>query len=165
MSMIKSVNEPDTLSRERTLTPQSLNEPLPLPEGPPSVEGLNPDSSVAGTDQLLVIHGANFTPGCVIQLGDTALDTVYEREDKINAVVPGSTPAGEYPVTVNLGPLATEATTFTITEAEGGEGGEGTPEPEALFEDATDPDEVEDELEQSKEEGDFKSMHRPRRRR
>lgn len=148
---MKSINEPDAPSHI-ALTPQSVNEPRPLPEGPPTVEGLNPAEAPSGTaSQLLVVHGANFIEGCVITFDGTPMATNFERADKLNTtLVLSTTPAGEYPVTVTLLSASTAPATFTVTE-------EAAPEAEGV-----DPDELEDEIEEAEEEGDFKPVHRGR---
>jgi hypothetical protein len=145
----ESINEPQH-SRTTMLTPGSPNEPLPLPEAPPAIEGLNPAEAAAGTvEQLLVVHGANFTDACVITFDGAPQLTNYEAANKLNtSLVLATVAAGDYPVTVKLGPLETEpAAIFRVVE----------PEAEAH---EVDPDELEDEIEQAEDEGEFRPVHR-----
>lgn len=155
--MIKSINEPE-FSREVMLTPNSLNQPAPLPEGPPTVDGINPTEAAEGTaSQLIVVHGTNFTEGCVVNFGGVDQPTTFERSDKINATVAlAGAPVGEYPVVVKLLGASSPPQTFTV---HAGVGSTGLADDRG---DYMDPDELEDELEQAKEDGDFKSMHHSR---
>ena len=148
---IKSINQPAGVQMT-TVLPNSVNQPAPLPEGPPVIEGLNPSTAAAdGASRLMVVHGKNFMDGAVIMFGTVALDTNFESASKLNAYIPGWE-VGEYLVTVMVGPYSSEPRTFTFTS-------KSEPEPEA---DLADPDEMEDELEQAKEEGDFAPTHRGR---
>ena len=154
MSMIKSVNEPQG-SRDVTLTPNSHNEPVPLPEGPPTIEGLNPAEMAHGTaDQLLVVHGANFTERCIVTFENVELATVYEAPHKINATLPNDLEAGDYLVAVRLGTFEADGKPFKVLEAEA--------PPEEIEGELADPDEMEAEIEAAKEDGDFKPVHRGR---
>jgi hypothetical protein len=151
---IKSINEPQT-SRTVALTPNSVNEPVPLPEGPPTIEGLNPAEMPHGTaDQLLVVHGANFIPSCIITFENVELTTVYEAPNKINATLPNDLEAGDYLVAVRLGSFEAEGKPFKVIASEA--------PPEEIEGELADPDELEDEIEAAKEEGDFKPVHRGR---
>ena len=162
-SMIKSVNEPQ-LSREVTLTPNSHNEPAPLPEGRPTIEGLNPAEMPHGTvDQLLVVHGDNFIPGCAVTFEGVLLDTEYEAPHKLNATVPNDLEAGTYTVTVELLGASTDGQTFTVNEpAPPPETRKAHPHADTHPDDLVDPDELEEEIEAAEEEGDFKPVHRGR---
>lgn len=146
--MIKSINEPQ-ISRDVMLTPSSYNEPVPLPGGVPTVDGINPTSAAEGTaSQLIVVHGTNFTEGCTVNMAGADWPTIFERPDKINATVAlAELQAGEYPLVVKLLGVSSPPQTFTVTAA-----GRGL----------ADPDELEEELEEAEEEGDFKSTHRGR---
>ena len=114
----------------------------------PAIEGLNPNMAMAGTaNQLVVVHGKNFQQGCVITFDGKPQTTTFERADKINAKFAlTDIVAGDYPVTVKHGDVhETLPTMFTVTEN---------------IEASDDPDDIEDELEQLKEEGDVTPVRR-----
>ena len=140
MRGLDSINEPG--QRLTMLTPFSHNEPPDLPDLP-TLEGLNPAEAVAGETLVVVVHGTNFTPECVILLDGVAVPTNYEKDTKLN--FEGSlTEVGVLSATVKLGSYETAALPFTVT--------------------AADPDDLEDEIEAAEEDGDFKPMHRTPRR-
>lgn len=161
---IRSINEPQAVGYAHTLTPDSVNQPRPLPEGPPEIEGLNPDTAISGeADTFVVVHGKNFIPLCTVIFNGVPMLTNYESDTKLNFSIP-PTEAGEYAVVVQLGQYASDESAFTFTSAEP----EPEPEEEPVPGDTDDPDELEDEIEAAKEEGDFVPTHsksKPKRKR
>jgi len=147
MMGVDSINEPG--QRTNMLFPQSINEPAvdvdSLPKGPPTVDGLNPaEAAAGGPDLLMVIHGTNFSPMSEIKFGSTVLPTTFEKPTKINTTVTPAV-AGVYPVIVRNEFGESAPVDFTVTEVE-----------EAR---AIDPDDLDEEIAEAEEEGDFKPLH------
>jgi hypothetical protein len=106
---IPSINEPS--GHTWMVTPVSINEPIDLP----TIEGLNPSEVTANEQVVVVVHGNNFTPDCVVKIDGAAVPTTFEKPTKLN--VQGSfNAAGVFPVTVALGPLQTASLPLTVIE-------------------------------------------------
>jgi hypothetical protein len=154
--MITSVNEPGQI-HTTTLTPRSINEPAAIGgsiEGgnAPKVTGVDPAGCTAGDAPLILgVTGINFVDGVAVTFDGVALDTTFVSDTSLTAALdPTPLVAGGYPVSVKAGELiAPVAVMFTVADAA----------PEAA---GADPDELEDEIEQAGEEGDFKPLHRGR---
>jgi hypothetical protein len=132
------------------LTPQSINEPRKLPEpgaADVAITSLDPAGAAIGDPDVdMEVVGTGFTEQSVITFNGGDEPTVFISKTVVSTIVKPSTATtpGSYPVTVKSGAAESNALSFTFTE------------------DGADPDALEDELEQAKEEGDFKSTH-PRR--
>jgi hypothetical protein len=121
--MIKSVNEPAGI-RDVMLTPNSVNEPLSPGEiidnlTPPMVEGVNPDSCEVGAAPFTIaVHGTDFPEHSVVTISGVPLPTTYVSAIKLTAKVDTTgVVVGEYPVTIQAGPLeAYPAVIFTVTD-------------------------------------------------
>ena len=158
--MIRSINEPEAAVRN-ALLPNSINEPQALPDGPPSIEGLNPASAAPGGAAFVVIHGANFTPECYVLFDDEmVLAANFESETKMNVTLPASE-AGAHDVAIGFGPFEggykSQSATFTVGEVKAA--AKAAPATAAVIEDPTDPDQLEDEIEAAEEDGDFVPTH------
>jgi len=155
MSVI-SINEPET-SRKIVLTPASVNEPPVLPEWAseaPVVESIAPTEATIGDPSFdVVLSGTGFYEQSVI---------VFAGQDEPTTLTDGKLSTGvnmdvwqgpdTVKVSVRNGPIASNEVDFTFLETA----------PEAT---GADPDELEDEIEQARDEGDFRPTHGPRRRR
>ena len=121
--MIKSINEPAG-ARDVMLTPNSINEPLPASEivdnlPPPKVTGLDPASCEAGAEPFtMTVTGTDFLKNAVVTINTVPLPTTYVSGTKLTAEVEtAGVVAGDYPVTVQVGPLeAQPAMIFTVRE-------------------------------------------------
>lgn len=154
---IRSINEPDT-SRTTVLTPASINEPPVLPEWAaeaPVVESIDPVEATIGDPSFdVVLSGTGFFPESVI---------VFAGQDEPTTFADGRLSTGvnmdvwQAPDTVKVsvrnGPIVSNEVDFTFNAAEVA--------PEAADEETySDPDEMEDELEQLEEEGVVRTVHR-----
>ena len=161
--MIRSINEPEAAVRN-ALLPNSINEPQALPDGPPSIEGLNPASAAPGGAAFVVIHGANFTPECYVLFDDEmVLAANFESETKMNVTLPASE-AGAHDVAIGFGPFEggykSQSATFTVGEVKAVRTtSERSANLSEVIEDPTDPDQLEDEIEAAEEDGDFVPTH------
>ena len=161
MSVI-SINEPET-SRKIVLTPQSLNEPATLPEWAteaPVVTAIEPTECTIGDPSFdVVLSGTGFYEQSVI---------VFAGQDEPTTLTDGKLSTGvnmdvwqgpdTVKVSVRNGPIESNEVDFTFNAAP--EGGAMAAKSEGA-----DPDELEDEIEQAKDDGDFRPTHGPRRRR
>jgi hypothetical protein len=148
---IESINEPGQ-GHTTMLTPVSINEP---PDGsnlqPPVIDLLSPDSCVIGDpDFTLIVTGTGFSPGSVIHFAGHDEPTKFTDDGWLTTGVKPSlwTNPDVVQVQVKNGPLISNAVDFAFNA-------EGTRE--------ADPDDLEDEIDEAADEGDFKSTHPPRR--
>ena len=155
---VTSINEPQA-SRAVMLTPQSINEPTELPDFggfppvTPVLTSLTPDTAViGGADVTMKVSGTGFTPASVITFNGGDEPTSFTSPTEVSTGVKPSTATtpGAYPVTVRNGDLDSGQLSFTFTAAE--------PEAEATW--GADPDELEDEIEQAREDGEFVPTHK-----
>ncbi len=149
--MIKSINEP-TASRSVMFTPSSINEPLTLEGGTlvPVLTTIQPAmATIGGADVTLQCVGQNFTPEAFITFNGGEEPTIFVSATKVTTIVKPSTATtpGNYPVTVVTPFGETEARPFEFREA-------------GVTREAADPDELEEEIEEAEEDGDFKPTHR-----
>jgi hypothetical protein len=166
---IKSVNEPGT-SREMMLTPASVNEPPVLPEWAseaPVVESITPTETTIGDPSFdVVLSGSGFYEQSVI---------VFASHDEPTTLTDGKLSTGvnmdvwqgadTVKVSVRNGPIASNEVDFTFkaaTEARAddipvNDGASGLVDNSG---DYMDPDDLEEEIEEAGDEGDFKPVHR-----
>lgn len=153
---IKSINEPDAPVHERTLTPPSINEPPTLPDwakDEPVVTGLDPTECTLGEpDFTIYVSGTGFYDQSVIVFAGHDEPTTLETDGTLSTGVNMAVWQGPDTVQVGVrnGPIMSNSMGFTFQAAP--EGGVA----------AVDPDDLEDEIDEAAEEGDFKSMHRGR---
>jgi len=165
---IGSINEPEG-SRKTSLTPQSPNEPATLPEWAteaPVVTSLEPTECTLGDpDFRIYVSGTGFYDQSVIVFAGQDEPTTLESDGTLTTGVNMAVWHGPdtVPVGVRNGPIESNMMPFTFKAA----GDEPTSMAEKVLgpldepnEDGADPDELEDEIEQSQEEGDFRPLHR-----
>jgi hypothetical protein len=151
---IESINEPGQ-GRTTMLTPASINEPPTLEE--PVISAIAPDQCTIGQpDFTLFISGEGFSALSVIFFAGHDEPTTLNEDGTLSTGIKPS--LWQSPVVVQCqvrnGDKLSNAVDFTFAA-------EGAPEAEIV--DTDDPDELEDEIEQAKEEGDFKPTHPHRR--
>ena len=158
MSSIGSINEPEG-SRKTSLTPQSPNEPATLPEWAteaPVVTSLDPTECTLGDpDFRIYVSGTGFYEQSTLVFAGQDEPTTFE-DGKLSTGVNMAVWQGPDTVQVGVrnGPIESNTMPFTFNAA---------PEADAaVAEEGADPDELEDELEQAQEEGDFRPLHRGR---
>ena len=159
MSSIGSINEPEG-SRKTSLTPQSPNEPATLPEWAteaPIVTSLEPTECTLGdADFTIAVSGTGFYEQSTIVFAGQDEPTTLESDGTLTTGVNMAVWHGPDTVQVGVrnGPIESNTMPFTFKAA---------PEADtAVAEEGADPDELEDELEQAQEEGDFRPLHRGR---
>jgi hypothetical protein len=150
--------------------------PLTLPSGePPILESISPNTAViGGPDVTMTASGIGFTESSVISFNGGEEPTTFVDGGRVTTIVKPSTATtpGSYPVTVANGDKVSGAASFTFTaagafaamnpidetaERKAASGSWGLVKTGDA--DPTDPDELEDEIEQAEEEGEFKSTH------
>jgi hypothetical protein len=151
-----AINEPEGV-RERTLTPASPNEPPALPDWAteaPVVTSLEPTECTLGDpDFRIYVSGTGFYEQSTLVFAGQDEPTTFE-DGKLSTGVNMAVWQGPDTVQVGVrnGPIESNTLPFTFNAA---------PEADAAStEDGADPDELEDEIEQSQEEGDFRPLHR-----
>jgi hypothetical protein len=159
MSNIGSINEPEGV-RKTSLTPNSVNEPATLPEWAteaPVVTSLEPTECTLGdADFTIAVRGTGFYEQSTIVFAGQDEPTTLESDGTLTTGVNMAVWQGADTVQVGVrnGPIESNTMPFTFNAA---------PEADAAAaetEDGADPDELEDEIEQSQEEGDFRPLHR-----
>ena len=171
-----AINEPEGV-RERTLTPASPNEPPALPEWAteaPVVTGLEPAECTLGDpDFRIYVSGTGFYEQSTLVFAGQDEPTTFE-DGKLSTGVNMAVWQGPDTVQVGVrnGPIESNTMPFTFNAAETPEA-EGqwrttsvstaTPPGHDADADYSDPDELEDELEQAREEGDFNPVRGKRR--
>ena len=176
MSNIGSINEPEGV-RKTTFTPNSVNEPATLPEWatePPVVTGLEPTECTLGDpDFRIYVSGTGFYEQSTLVFAGQDEPTTFE-DGKLSTGVNMAVWQGPDTVQVGIrnGPIESNTMPFTFKAAGEPAADEqwrttsvSTATPPGHDADYSDPDELEDELEQAEEEGDFKPTHGPARRR
>lgn len=158
---IKSINEPLGPGRTTMLTPQSINEPrdIEMPD-PPIITALVPNSCGIGDPEFtLDVEGSGFYPASVIYFAGLDMPTTYNDGTLSTSITPPQQPAEGtaqvvVPCQVANGPVMSDTVQFAFLDpVEIERGGEG---------EGADPDDLEEEIEQAGEEGDFKPLHRGR---
>ena len=171
-----AINEPEGV-RERTLTPASPNEPPALPEWAteaPVVTGLEPAECTLGdADFRIYVSGTGFYEQSTLVFAGQDEPTTFE-DGKLSTGVNMTVWQGPDTVQVGVrnGPIESNTMPFTFKAAEAPEA-EGqwrttsvstaTPPGHDADADYSDPDELEDELDQAREEGDFTPARGKRR--
>jgi len=125
-----------------------------LAKGKPVISSLEPAEAISGDpDFTLVISGDNFFSGSVIVFGDHDEPTTFDEEAGTvsTGVKPSLFAPATVPVKVRNGPLVSDPSDFTFTGP-------------AADDQAADPDDLEDEIDQAKEDGDV-SSRKPKRKR
>jgi hypothetical protein len=156
-----AINEPEGV-RERTLTPASPNEPPTLPEWAteaPVVTGLEPTECTLGDpDFRIYVSGTGFYEQSTLVFAGQDEPTTFE-DGKLSTGVNMAVWQGPDTVQVGVrnGPIESNTMPFTFKAAE------PPPEEDAMASEGADPDELEDELEQAREEGDFSPVRGKRR--
>jgi len=171
-----AINEPEGV-RERTLTPASPNEPPALPEWAaeaPVVTGLEPTECTLGDpDFRIYVSGTGFYEQSTLVFAGQDEPTTFE-DGKLSTGVNMAVWQGPDTVQVGVrnGPIESNTMPFTFKAA--GEPAAddqwrttsvSTATPPGHDDDAdySDPDELEDELDQAREEGDFTPARGKRR--
>jgi len=92
-----------------------------VPENPPTVTALSPDTAVSGDPDLtLYVSGENFTPQSVIHFGHHDEPTTHNADGTLSTgVKPSLFVPAPVEVSVRTGPLESNVMTFTFTEAAG----------------------------------------------
>lgn len=153
MMTIRSINEPDGPGRTTMLTPNSINEPETV--DPPVISSITPDNCTVGQpDFMLVVDGSGFYPASVIVFaGHDEPTTLHEDGTLTTGVKPS---LWLNPVTVQCqvrnGPLISNAVDFVFSPEDN---------PQSAF--STDPDELDDEIDQAVEDGDVTVPRRRKR--
>jgi hypothetical protein len=149
---IISINEPLGPGRTTMLTPQSINEPvdLEMPD-PPVITALVPDSCAIGDpDFTLDVEGTGFYPQSVIHFAGHDEPTTYNDGTLSTGVKPSLWTS---PVVVQCqvrnGETMSNAVDFTFSDI-------------TATAEGADPDELEEQIDEAAEEGDFKPTHRGR---
>jgi hypothetical protein len=169
-AVVRSVNEP-IISRQ-SFTPRSINEPKPLPRPDlpaPTITSIEPPEAAIGAETFtLMIHGTTFIPGVTTinfagydEPSTVAGDTVSTIVDMDYWHGPDA-----IPVFLHNGEKVSNEVIFTFLPPESGAARRGTKAAANLDIDYRDPDELEEEIELAKEEGDYTPTHRgkPKRR-
>ena len=169
-----SINEPHVISR-RALTPASINEPPVLPEWAtetPVVDSIDPaEATIGGESFTIYVSGSGFYDQSVIVFAGQDEPTTFEGGKAVDGrqhgdlvrprCAQGRGPQRPDPlqqVDFTFHP-ATEARS-TIPPPEPGEMAQAKPAAEVLGP-LDDPDEMEAEIEESQEEGDFTELTSP----
>ena len=171
-----AINEPNGV-REKALMPASVNEPPALPEWAteaPVVTGLEPTECTLGDpDFRIYVSGTGFYEQSTLVFAGQDEPTTFE-DGKLSTGVNMAVWQGPDTVQVGVrnGPIESNTMPFTFKAAETPEA-EGqwrttsvstaTPPGHDADADYSDPDELEDELDQAREEGDFTPARGKRR--
>jgi hypothetical protein len=156
-STILSVNEPQTV--RQSFTPISINEPPPitggLPDLPdasaPTISALEPTEATIGDPSFRIyVTGEQFHVGSVIVFAGHDEPTTMETDGRLSTGVNMDVWLG--PDTVSVGVLngdkLSNLVDFTFLAAGGAD------------REAADPDELEDEIEQAEDDGEFTAVHK-----
>jgi hypothetical protein len=170
-----AINEPEGV-RERTLTPASPNEPPALPEWAteaPVITGLEPTECTLGDpDFRIYVSGTGFYEQSTLVFAGQDEPTTFE-DGKLSTGVNMAVWQGPDTVQVGVrnGPIESNTMPFTFNAAEPVADEQwrttsvstATPPGHDTDADYSDPDELEDELDQAREEGDFTPARGKRR--
>lgn len=168
MSGLPSINEPET-SRKIVLTPQSVNEPATLPEWAteaPVVASIAPAEATIGDPSFdVVLSGTGFyEPSVIVFAGHDEPTTLTDGKLSTGVNMDVWQGPDTVKVSVRNGPIQSNEVDFTFLPVDipVNDGASGLVDNSG---DYIDPDDLEEEIEQAKEEGDFRPTHGPRRRR
>jgi hypothetical protein len=161
---ILSVNEPYT-SRQ-SFTPFSINEPPARPDfemPTPVITSIAPTEAAIGTESFrLVVSGENFFAGTVINFATYDEPTTVDGPGAVSTLVDmdywhGADPG--IPVYVHNGDEVSNEVMFAFLPPETARETVREARPDtAVDPDYTDPDEMEEELELAREEGDYAAI-------
>jgi hypothetical protein len=154
MMGIESINEPGS-GRTWMVTPVSINEPPKMDLDPPVIASIAPDTAVIGDPSFtLVVTGTGFFADSVIVFAGNDEPTTLEADGTLTTGVNMGVWLGPdtLPVQVRNLNVVSNAVEFTFTAAAGTR--------MAAEEEGVDPDDLEEEIEEAAEEGDFKPTHR-----
>ena len=148
----ESINEPtgsNVMGKTEADIPPEI-----LAQGKPTISGLEPAEAVSGDpDFTLVVSGTNFFAGSVIVFGTQDEPTTFDEEAGTlsTGVKPSLFAPATVPVKIRNGPLVSDSSDFVFTGP-------------VADDQETDPDDLEDEIDQMKEDGDI-SSRKPKRKR
>jgi hypothetical protein len=159
---IESINEPGQ-GHTWMVTPVSINEPpkLDMPD-PPVVTQIAPDTAVLGDPSFtLVVTGTGFYPDSVIVFAGHDEPTTLEADGTLTTGVDMSVWLGPDIVKVQVRNfnVVSDPVNFTFTTA----AVQAVEQHQHHATHDVDPDDLEDEIDEAREEGDFKPTHKPRR--
>lgn len=151
-----SINEPG--QSRQGFSPRSINEPpVPPDVQAPTVTALEPATCAIGDpDFTLDVTGTGFKDGIsVIVFANEDEPTTFNGDTTVSTTVKPSLWASAVTVQclVRNGPLESAALDFVFTEAV-------APPEKSAHVHAADPDELEEEIEEAEEEGEFKPTHK-----
>jgi hypothetical protein len=155
---IESINEPNS-SRTWMVTPVSINEPpkMDMPN-PPHITSIAPTTAAIGDPSFtLVVTGTGFYPDSVIVFAGNDEPTTLQGDGTLTTDVNMAVWLGPdtLPVVVRNFNVVSNAVQFTFTATAA-----STEQAPAKHARVADPDEIEEEIEEAEEEGDFKPLHR-----
>jgi hypothetical protein len=162
---ILSINEPDS-GRTWMVTPVSINEPpkMDMPN-PPVITTIAPDTAAIGDpDFTLVVTCTGFYADSVIVFAGNDEPTTLEADGTLTTGVDMNVWLGPdmLPVQVRNFNVVSNTVEFTFTEA----GTRHAPKAHhATHAHDVDPDDLEDEIDEAADEGDFKPTHATRKKR
>jgi hypothetical protein len=156
MTGIDSINEPG--QRTAMVLPVSINEGPSLPEGAgvPVIASLDPSSVAIGDpDTTLFVTGEQFYPGSIINFAGHDEPTTLNEDGTLSTGLKPSLWGSPVVVQcfVRNGSVLSNGVDFTFGEPAGAR-------KRAHAAHVVDPDELEDELEEAEEDGDFKPTHK-----
>jgi hypothetical protein len=164
-AVVRSVNEP--ITSRQSFTPRSINEPTPIPSPnlpAPTITSIEPPEAAIGAETFtLVIHGTTFIPGVTVinfagydEPSTVAGSTVSTIVDMDYWHGPDN-----IPVFLHNGEKVSNEVIFTFLPPEMIEGTRretGAVADNGFNVDYRDPDELEEELELAREEGDYAAV-------
>jgi hypothetical protein len=165
-AIVRSVNEPK--SSRQSYTPRSINEPTKLSDivgkPPPKITSLDPGEAAIGDETFtLVVSGDFFFPGTTINFAGYDEPTTHISNDAVSTIVNMDYWHGPdaIPVFVHNGETLSNEMIFTFLPpvAARSEKAKTDVKAAALDIDYTDPDEMEEELEAARDEGDIEPPH------
>jgi len=162
---IESINEPGS-GHTWMVLPASINEPpkLDMPEAP-VIASIAPDTAAIGDPSFtLVVTGTGFYADSVIVFAGHDEPTTLEADGTLTTGVDMSVWLGPdtLPVQVRNFDVVSNAVYFTFTAA-GTRAAKSEHRAHHAHHTDVDPDDLEDEIDEAREEGDFKPTHKPRR--
>jgi hypothetical protein len=89
--------------------------PEPPPAEPPTVDSVNPATTVINTPVQVTISGTGFTADSLVKLDGNGVVTHYVSATELTADMPGFALPGAKDLTVETDGQASAAKTFTVT--------------------------------------------------
>jgi hypothetical protein len=170
-AVVRSLNEPVT--SRKSFTPRSINEPTPIPSPnlpAPTITSLEPAEATIGDETFtLVIHGTTFVPGVTVinfagydepsTVAGSTVSTIVDMDYWHGA--------DNIPVFLHNGEKVSNEMIFVFhppaAPLDGGTRRQTEARTERFDVDYQDPDDMEEELELAKEEGDYTPAKRKAR--